>query len=139
MGRARLQGDAAICRYFARCAPASVRLYGAPDDPLGASQIDDWVGRAVALPTPEPALGAALGALDSHLRMRAFVAGHALSLADAAVWLAIRQRPTALKASLIPIFPIGHTSVCLYHPILFLFFTTRLPPASSSATSCAGA
>lgn len=96
LGKARLLGGGAIARYFARIAPAAAGVYGTAGDALCASEVDSWIELCTGLgPAQVPSL---LVSLNTHLRMRTFAAGHAPSLADAAIWLLLRSSPEADKA-----------------------------------------
>jgi glutamyl-tRNA synthetase len=96
MGKARLLGGGAIARYFARIAPPAACVYGIAGDALCASEVDSWIELCTGLgPAQVPSL---LASLNTHLRMRTFVAAHAPSLADAAIWLLLRSSPDPDKA-----------------------------------------
>eukprot|EP00741_Cyanophora_paradoxa_P025388 tig00000378_g24507.t1 len=92
-----LRGDLATARYFARAFP-SARLYGSSADPVLASEVDMWIELV-----DREIVGAedALARIDSHLTLKAFVVGHSLTLADLAVFAAIRGHAglEAAKAS----------------------------------------
>ena len=112
LDRGRFVGADVIARYLARAAqPAPSLLYGTPGDlgAISASEVDHWVHHAqrVAGGASGAALQALVGRLDRHLRLRAVVAGHAVGLADAAVWVALRTNKAfdakaALSASASP-------------------------------------
>ena len=90
-----------VARYLARAAqPQPSLLYGTPGDALSAGEADHWVHHAqsVIATAKGPAVTAALQRVDRHLRMRTVMAGHAVGLADAAVWLALRAHDKELKA-----------------------------------------
>jgi len=90
-----------VARYLARAAqPQPSLLYGTPGDALSAGEADHWVHHAqtVIATAKGPAITEALQRVDRHLRMRTVIAGHAVGLADAAVWLALRAHEKELKA-----------------------------------------
>lgn len=78
--------------------PRQGKLYGTPDDALCASEVDSWIECSRALGASKDALTIALASFNNHLRMRAFFAGHSISLADAAVWIALRSHPLGAKS-----------------------------------------
>ena len=103
-GKGRLLGADTVARYFARTAlPAPSLMYGTPNDALSASEVDAWIDmgrRALGDPSAATPAGMApvLASFNHHLRMRTFFAGHATTLADAAVWIALRSHPLGAKA-----------------------------------------
>jgi hypothetical protein len=101
LGKGTLAGAEVVARYLARAAqPQPSLLYGTPGDALSAGEADHWVHHAqsVIATAKGPAVTAALQRVDRHLRMRTVMAGHAVGLADAAVWLALRAHDKELKA-----------------------------------------
>ena len=105
-GAGRLSGEAVIARFFARgglatggtATPAST-LYGTPGDAMSAAIVDQHLDAAPGIGSATGAgLASALASLDHHLAMRAVLAGHGPTLADAAVWLALRGNAEATKA-----------------------------------------
>jgi len=98
MGKGKLIGEGAIARYLARTAlPAPSLLYAPSSDPFAVSEVDQWVEYAPKLLSASQPLAAALAVLDKALRMRAFFAGHSITIADGAVWIALRSHPNADK------------------------------------------
>eukprot|EP01112_Ceratiomyxa_fruticulosa_P015787 TRINITY_DN4697_c0_g1_i1.p1 TRINITY_DN4697_c0_g1~~TRINITY_DN4697_c0_g1_i1.p1 ORF type:complete len:746 (-),score=182.79 TRINITY_DN4697_c0_g1_i1:94-2331(-) len=83
-----LTGSHNIARYFARSHPQNA-LYGS--DPLSASQIDMWIDRAKTI--NESNLNESIFSLNAHLQLRTVVVGYHLTLADFAVYEAIRCSP----------------------------------------------
>ncbi|KJE96337.1 hypothetical protein CAOG_010009 [Capsaspora owczarzaki ATCC 30864] len=83
-----------LARLLSRLAPAS-GLYGAQGDALVATEVDTWVDFAAShLPesgVTEAGLARSLASLDTHLRLRTYLVGSALSLADVAVVLALSE------------------------------------------------
>ena len=101
MGRGRLAGEGVVARHFARVGEAaSSPLYGTPGDALSASIVDHWLERAtlVVKKASGAELDAALAELGRHLTMRSTLSGHAPTIADGAMWIALRLNPAAAKA-----------------------------------------
>ena len=104
LGQGKLSGGLTVARYFARLPPASgvpSLLYGTPGDAMSASQVDEYIESSEVLATTTDAapLGEILAALNRRLAMRATLCGHALSLADAAVWLGLKRNPAAEQSA----------------------------------------
>ena len=99
LGQGRLTGAQTIARYFARLPPspgATSLLYGTPGDAMSAAQVDEFIDSSDALAGATGAvLTEALAALNRRLAMRATLCGHAVSLADLAVWLGLKKNPPA--------------------------------------------
>ena len=101
LGKGTLAGAEVVARYLARAAqPQPSLLYGTPGDALSAGEADHWVHHAqtVIATAKGLAITEGLQRIDRHLRMRTVMAGHAVGLADAAVWLALRAHEKELKA-----------------------------------------
>jgi len=101
LGKGTLAGAEVVARYLARAAqPQPSLLYGTPGDALSAGEADHWVhyAQSAIASAKGPALTQALQRIERHLRMRTVIAGHAVGLADAAVWLALRAHDKELKA-----------------------------------------
>ena len=101
LGKGTLAGAEVVARYLARAAqPQPSLLYGTPGDALSAGEADHWVHHAqtVIATAKGNAVKEVLQRIDRHLRMRTVVAGHAVGLADAAVWLALRAHEKEVKA-----------------------------------------
>ena len=101
LGKGTLAGAEVVARYLARAAqPQPSLLYGTPGDALSAGEADHWVhyAQTVIATAKGNAVKEVLQRIDRHLRMRTVVAGHAVGLADAAVWLALRAHDKELKA-----------------------------------------
>ena len=102
LGGGSYSGESVIARFFARCGPKDgppSTLYGSPGDAASATDVDQWLEHAGGLESASgPALNEALAALNARLAMRTVIAGHAVTLADAAVWLAFRRNAAAQKS-----------------------------------------
>lgn len=100
-----LYGSHAIARYFAR-GPNGVAagLYG-DGSALVATEIDQWMDFALAMGPGVSTAGGHLAALNTHLACRTFVVGYATTLADAALWGAVKaaglEARTAATAGLV--------------------------------------
>jgi glutathione S-transferase len=63
------------------------------DNPLMSTQVDNWVDftqDSLSSSDFKPILSA-MKTLDTHLTLRSYIVGHAISLADFAVWGALRE------------------------------------------------
>jgi len=102
LGAGHFSGDTVIARYFARLgasADAPSPLYGTPGDAESATSVDEWMERASGMASAAgSALGEGLAALNTALAMRTVLAGHSVSLADAAVWIALKRNAAVAKA-----------------------------------------
>eukprot|EP00899_Mesostigma_viride_P002419 jgi/Mesvir1/12178/Mv00421-RA.1 len=76
------QGAHTIMRYCARMSPSA--LYGT--DAVSATEVDQWVEYASAALLDPASFQGACSFLDEFLSLRTYLVGHALSLADVAVW-----------------------------------------------------
>lgn len=98
-GAGRLTGALTIARYFARLAPAAgvaSLLYGSPGDAMSAAQVDEFIDSSDVLAAATgPAVADHLATLNRRLAMRATLCGHAISLADLAVWLGLKRNAPA--------------------------------------------
>ncbi len=103
LGAGSFSGDQLIARYFARLGPsadAPSQLYGAPGDAASATTVDQWIDHAETLAgATGPVVADALSALNTHLMMRTVIAGHAVTIGDGAVWLALKRNAAAAKAA----------------------------------------
>ena len=103
LGAGSFSGEMVIARYFARLGPsadAPSQLYGVPGDAASATTVDQWISHAETLESATgPMVAEALGALNTHLTMRTVIAGHAVTIGDGAVWLALKRNAAATKAS----------------------------------------
>ncbi|KAJ7378547.1 Bifunctional glutamate/proline--tRNA ligase [Desmophyllum pertusum] len=82
-----LSSDHSIARYLARCHPA-LGLYG--NNSLQASEVDHWLEFSVnSLENPSD-VNKALQSLNRSLAPVAFLVGHSVTLADFAVWGALK-------------------------------------------------
>ncbi|KAJ8604532.1 hypothetical protein CTAYLR_000966 [Chrysophaeum taylorii] len=87
----RLFGDAAIARFIARRAkPALLGGGGGGGDPWTAALVDQWVDFALSYPAVGDASTLA-EAVDGRLGASTFLVGSELTLADIAVWAALRK------------------------------------------------
>jgi hypothetical protein len=85
-----MKGDHIIARYFARMDPKAALI---PQDPLQATEVDEWLQFAQALQAAEgDAAVALLEKLNLHLTMRSFFVGFGPSLADIGIWAAITSK-----------------------------------------------
>jgi glutamyl-tRNA synthetase len=92
-----MKGDHIIARYFARMDSKAVLL---PQDPLQATEVDEWLQFAQALQAADgDAAAALLEKLNLHLTMRSFFVGFGLSLADIAIWAAVTFKRLSSPAS----------------------------------------
>ncbi|CAH3119198.1 unnamed protein product [Porites lobata] len=82
-----LTTDHSIARYIARCHPA-LGLYGR--NPLQASEVDHWLEFSVNSLENAGNIDDALHRLNKSLAPVAFLAGHSVTLADFAVWGALK-------------------------------------------------
>ncbi|KAG1668987.1 hypothetical protein FOA52_000580 [Chlamydomonas sp. UWO 241] len=73
-----------ILRYIARSASSGQALYGS--DALGATQIDYWLDYALANVVAGANFDSVCNGINDYLALRSFVVGHALSVADLALW-----------------------------------------------------
>jgi len=96
--QAKIQGDAAICRYLARiCQPYD----GEGCDAIRATEIDTWIDAANC--SNEKELAGHLKSLSSRLAApRQWIVGGAFSLADVINWALVRSSPFAKKNPLPP-------------------------------------
>ncbi|KAI9910649.1 hypothetical protein PsorP6_010223 [Peronosclerospora sorghi] len=101
-----VSGDFAIARYLARTKP-EFGLYGvaAKDAPVAEaavppSQIDAWLDFALTRLGSHVQDDGGLRTLDRVLKMQTFIVGHALSLADVAVWaqISLLQKQVTLSS-----------------------------------------
>ncbi|GAA6225930.1 bifunctional glutamate/proline--tRNA ligase-like [Lates japonicus] len=76
-----------IIRYLARVAPA-LGLYGA--NMMEQTEVDHWLEFSARRLCGQPGLPVALRELDLALSLRTFLVGHALTLADLAIWAALK-------------------------------------------------
>ncbi|KAJ3300623.1 hypothetical protein HK104_009280 [Borealophlyctis nickersoniae] len=86
----QLSGSNPVLRHFGRAFPEK-RLYGG--DAVKAAQVDYWldyVQDTLATANDYKAIAPAFEILNTHLRLRSFVVGHHLTIADFAVWGALR-------------------------------------------------
>ena len=89
-----VSGDPSIARFFVRLAhtananPAALALYAACP-PMQASQIDQWLTYASQSSSRPIETTAAF--LNTHLSSRTYLVGHSVTLADLAVFVALRQ------------------------------------------------
>ena len=111
LGAGSFAGEYVVARYFARLGPPAPaagpappsELYGVPGDAASATAIDEWLEKAEGLTKAGgPALAEMLAALNQQLAMRTVIEGHVPSLADGAVWLALKRNPAAAKAPMGP-------------------------------------
>ena len=66
---------------------------------LSIYQVDEWLGRATDfVPTDFKSIEGPLLELDSHLTLRSYVVGYALTVADLVVWGAIRGNKIGFAA-----------------------------------------
>jgi len=89
-------GDANVARYLARANADAAALYGAGDNWL-AAQIDQWLdvySYAALVPTYAASVPALL---ENVLATRTYLVGHALSLADIAVFVLLRKAKIAAE------------------------------------------
>mmetsp|Transcript_17592 Transcript_17592/g.39787 ORF Transcript_17592/g.39787 Transcript_17592/m.39787 type:complete len:168 (-) Transcript_17592:45-548(-) len=92
-GGRRIHGDDVICRFMAR--KKEMALYGGREqDAVAISEIDEYLLAAYNHQhANEAALARLKQHLDSRLRMRAYVVGYELSLADVALWVLLAFSP----------------------------------------------
>uniref|UniRef100_A0A4W6G2J9 Bifunctional glutamate/proline--tRNA ligase n=1 Tax=Lates calcarifer TaxID=8187 RepID=A0A4W6G2J9_LATCA len=76
-----------IIRYLARVAPA-LGLYGT--NMMEQTEVDHWLEFSARRLCGQPGLPVALRELDLALSLRTFLVGHALTLADLAIWAALK-------------------------------------------------
>jgi hypothetical protein len=109
-------GDYAIARYICRAHGAQLLHPAAPSDAAAltwcASEVDQWIDHCIAAETCGGDSAVTVALLNSHLTLRTYLAGSALSLADVAVHnLIVKrgatfpqnvQRWVALVTSLLP-------------------------------------
>jgi bifunctional glutamyl/prolyl-tRNA synthetase len=93
-GETSFTTTAAILRYLARVAPQN-GLYGS--DILGKTEVDHWLEFAGMRLGCASEFDAALAYLDSVLGPVTFLVGHNVSIADMAVWAALRGNVQWLK------------------------------------------
>jgi glutamyl-tRNA synthetase len=92
-----MKGDHIIARYFGRTDSKAALL---PQDPLQATEVDEWLQFAQALQSADgDAAVALLEKLNLHLTMRSFFVGFGLSLADLGIWAAITSKRLSSPAS----------------------------------------
>lgn len=96
--QAKIQGDAAICRYLARiCQPYD----GEGCDAVRATEIDTWIDAANC--SNEKEFAGHVKSLSSRLSApRQWIVGGAFSLADVINWALVRSSPFAKKNPLPP-------------------------------------
>ncbi|KAI8843356.1 tRNA synthetases class I, catalytic domain-containing protein [Chytriomyces cf. hyalinus JEL632] len=90
-----LSGSIPVLRYVARVDASHAKTLGITDT-LRHSQIDYWIDFCGISLAPEAGfkpLATAFNALNSHLKMRSFLVGYSLTLADIACWGALRAIP----------------------------------------------
>ncbi|KAJ3417380.1 hypothetical protein HDV05_004845 [Chytridiales sp. JEL 0842] len=90
-----LAGPYKVLRYLSRYNTENATILGYTD-PIKASQIDYWLDFCQDSLSPEAGfkpLASAFSTLDSHLRLRSFLVGYSLSLADIACWGALKAIP----------------------------------------------
>ncbi|XP_070578959.1 bifunctional glutamate/proline--tRNA ligase-like [Ptychodera flava] len=85
----------AICRYLSRLAPA-VKLYGT--NGLEATEVDHWMEYSIGRLGCPSEYNDAIEYLNQVLGLRTYLVGHSLTLADFAVWGAIRNNGVWLAA-----------------------------------------
>ncbi|KAJ3386022.1 hypothetical protein HDU84_001851 [Entophlyctis sp. JEL0112] len=91
-----LTGPYAVLRHFVRHAPAEL---GATDA-VRASLIDYWIDFCkdnLAPETPFKPLASAFSSLNAHLKMRSFLVGYDVTVADIACWGALKANPVFAK------------------------------------------
>ncbi|KAJ3112513.1 hypothetical protein HDU96_004494 [Phlyctochytrium bullatum] len=84
-----------VLRYLCRIDPESAKVLGATDA-LKMTQIDHWLDFCHDNLNPDAGfkpLANAFSTLDSHLRLRSFLVGYSVSLADLACWGALKAIP----------------------------------------------
>ncbi|KAI9355924.1 tRNA synthetases class I, catalytic domain-containing protein [Zopfochytrium polystomum] len=84
-----------VLRLLSKYTPEYAAALGTAD-PVKASQIDYWLDFCVDSLAPTAAfkpLSAAFSKLDSHLKLRSFLVGYHLTVADIACWGALRSSP----------------------------------------------
>jgi len=88
-------GTPNILKYLARQIP-QLKLYG--EGPAAASSVDSWIDFArLNLGKADLArIGATLETLDTHLRMRVYLVGYSLTLADLIVFDALKRKSLLL-------------------------------------------
>ncbi|KAJ3068345.1 hypothetical protein HDU98_008466 [Podochytrium sp. JEL0797] len=100
----KLNGTYPVLRYLSKIHPANAHILGTAD-PVKASQIDYWLDFSEDSLAPDAGfkpLAVAFSALNSHLKMRSFLVGYSVTLADIACWGALKANPvfiTRVKAS----------------------------------------
>jgi len=85
-------GTANLLKYLARQLP-QLKLYG--DGPAAASSVDSWIdfSRLNLGKADLGRIGATLETLETHLRMRVYLVGYSLTLADLIVFDALKREP----------------------------------------------
>ena len=85
-------GTSNILKYLARQLP-QLKLYG--DGPAAASSVDSWIdfARLNLGKADLGRIGATLEILETHLRMRVYLVGYSLTLADLIVFDALKREP----------------------------------------------
>jgi bifunctional glutamyl/prolyl-tRNA synthetase len=92
-----VSGNLSVIRYLARLAPAC-GLYGYT--PLEASQIDEWLEFSIIScgGQSKSAIDKALNRINVAVSQKRFLAGNAVSLADIAVWSAVKGNDDFLES-----------------------------------------
>ena len=90
--RTVVAGTSNILKYLARQLP-QLKLYG--DGPAAASSVDSWIdfARLNLGKADLGRIGATLETLETHLRMRVYLVGYSLTLADLIVFDALKREP----------------------------------------------
>ncbi|KAJ1566452.1 hypothetical protein HK405_009756, partial [Cladochytrium tenue] len=86
-------------RLLSRYTPEFASALGTAD-PVRASQVDYWIDFCVDSLAPSAGfkhLAAAFAKLDTHLKLRSFLVGYHLTLADLACWGALKSSPVFTK------------------------------------------
>jgi glutathione S-transferase len=95
-------GPYKVLRYLSRFSPDNATILGYTDA-VKSSQIDYWLDFCQDSLSPEAGfkpLATAFSTLDSHLRLRSFLVGYSLSLADIACWGALKGEGDILSPTL---------------------------------------
>eukprot|EP01114_Cavostelium_apophysatum_P006551 TRINITY_DN1791_c0_g1_i1.p1 TRINITY_DN1791_c0_g1~~TRINITY_DN1791_c0_g1_i1.p1 ORF type:complete len:763 (+),score=205.51 TRINITY_DN1791_c0_g1_i1:72-2291(+) len=84
-----VKGTATIARYLARKAPQS-GLYGKIDDAKQTAEVDQWVDFSAEIANATE-LSNYANTLNQHLQLRSVLAGYTVTIADIAVWSALKE------------------------------------------------
>jgi len=121
-------GTANLLKYLARQLP-QLKLYG--DGPAAASSVDSWIdfSRLNLGKADLGRIGATLETLETHLRMRVYLVGYSLTLADLIVFDALKREPLFFffcsfpSSLLLGFVGLAHT----HHPFPFVCVLLRFP------------